>query len=729
MSELSRRIFTTLLLLGSGASFAGQGFWQDVTPVSRLIDDQVPSIRYFDSDEQALRDFLALAPNELAGDDSHIIELPMPDGTQARYSIVESPIMETALAVKYSEIKTYKVYGIDDPAASGRADISQKGFRAMLQTPQGRVLIDPDQAGSLPGLYMSRSTGSEPGGEAFQCSAGQLVENQSMSPVTSYRAASRVAGSLLEYRLAISATKQYVDAVGIDTAAAMVEITTAINRVNQIYERDLGIRLRLVANNDLLIDAAGSNSGFYLAGGGEKDGFSLLDENQIWTDATIGSGSYDIGHIFTTGGGGVAQLQAVCSATKARGVTGLPNPTGDVFYIDFVSHEIGHQFGAEHTFNGTTGSCGFGNRSLSPTTFEPGSGSTIMAYAGICGVENIQSNSDATFHAGTIEQINSFVTSGGGNSCISATTLAGNPNEPTANAGADQVIPIHTSFQLQGIGGDIDGDTINYQWDQMDAGTATSSDTIGDDLIDNALFRSYQPQLSGDRDFPALGTQVRDGPFDQSEVLPCSGRNLNFRLTVRDNRSGQATDDIQIVVDDTSGPFRITSHNTAQAIFTNSGSVILNWDVANTDIGAVSCANVDIDLLTFSSNHSEFSVTSLAVGRVNSGSALFNFPDSTKSSLVARFRVKCSNNIFYDISDADLVITGTGLTTDVYSTSDNQTFFNNNGQLFATSDTCSSAPVRLAGLGIGAIDVPWILFLIGLANCTRLIRKRGKNLI
>jgi len=743
MSGFSRRFIGTLLLISSGASLAAQEFWQDVTLSSKLSTAEIKSMRNFSSDEQALRDFLVLVPDEQAGDDSYTIQLPMPDGSQSSYIIVESPIMEAALAAKYPEIKTFKVYGIDDPGASGRIDISQKGLRAMLFTAQGRVFIDPDQGSSTSNRYISRWSGTDSSQQAFQCSAGQLVENQSMSPVSSFRSASRVAGSLLEYRLAVSATAQYVAAVGADKAAAMAEIFTAINRVNEIYERDLGIRLRLVANNDDLIDDAKANSAFYDVNGDEISAIGyldengiyvngLLDENQIWIDATIGSGSYDIGHIFSTGGGGVAQLRAVCSANKARGVTGLPNPTGDVFYIDFVSHEIGHQFGAEHTFNGTTGSCGFGNRSRFATTFEPGSGSTIMAYAGICGVENIQLNTDATFHAGTIDQINTFVSSGGGSTCINATVSASNPNEPTANAGADQVIPISTSFLLQGLGSDVDGDTISYQWDQMDAGTATSSTTLGDDLFDNALFRSYLPQATGDRDFPALGTQVRDGPYDQSETLPCSARDLNFRLTVRDNKSGQATDDVRVTVDDTSGPFNITSHNTARTIFINSGAVILNWNVANTDSGAVNCPSVNIDLLTFGANHSEYSVTSLATLVPNNGNALFSFPDRTKSSSRARFRVQCSNNIFYDISDADLVIIGTGLdpVTDVYSTSDNKTFFNTRGQVFATSDTCVATRTVSAGssLGVGAIDAAWILFLLGLPYCSRIMRKQMKTL-
>jgi len=756
MTRFPRLILATLLLLSPNASIAGQGFWQAVTPESKLSSDQVTSIqfseeltsiRYFEADEQGLRDFLALVPHELSGDDSNTILLPMPDGSQTSYSIVESPIMEAGLAAKFPGIKTYKVRGIDDPGASGRVDISQKGFRAMLFTSQGRVFIDPDSSNFISNRYMSRLAGAEFSGDAFQCSTGQLVENQSIFPSSANRTVNRISGSILIYRLAVSATAQYVAAVGGTKGAAMAEIVTAIIRVNEIYERDLGIRFILVNNNDDLIDDSKANSAFYDANGNEISGAGfidennekvpgLIDENPIWINNTLGMGDpvvgqelYDIGHIFSTGGGGVARLRAVCGADKAGGVTGLTNPSGEIFYIDFVAHEIGHQFGAEHSFNGTTGSCS-SNRSPVATHFEPGSGSTIMAYAGICGDENIQLASDATFHAKTIEQIDTFVGAGAAGSCNTPVVIIPANTDPTANAGINQTIPLNTSFRLLGIGGDTDGDTLWYQWDQIDgAGTATSSTTLGDDFGDNALFRSYLPQPTGVRDFPALGTQVALLPIDRSEALPCTSRIVNFRLTVRDNKSGQATDDISLTVDGTSGPFRITSFNTAQTIFTTR-PLIFNWDVANTNTGAVSCANVDVDLLTFSADHKTYAVTPLLSNVVNNGNQIITLPDNSSSN--ARFRVSCNSNIFYDISDADLIIQNSGGGgADTFDTTGNTTFFNTKGQkeMFATSSTCVAAPVATGGGG-GGIDGPWLLFLLSLSYCARMIpKRRGRQYI
>ena len=720
-------ILKGLVVFGFGINVAFATYWQAEDNSSKSASAVNPAIQYFSSDEQALRAFLSSVPKQHSGQ-SLEIELPMPDGSLARFSIQESSIMAPELADKYPQIRSYKVLGVDDPTASGRVDMSPKGFRGMIFTSLGRVFIDPETLGLSSNRYRSRIADGESSDQKFHCGTHTLESNREFlqqlrfSTNSSVANANRVPGSLLEYRLAVAATEEYVAAVGGTSIAAMAEINTAINRVNEIYNRDVGVQFNIIANNNLIIDVGGTSP----LAGSNSDGFSLLGFNQTWVDDQIGSANYDIGHVFSTGGGGVARLGSVCTAgVKAQGVTGLPNPTGDVFYIDFVAHEIGHQFGGNHSYNGTEGSCG-GQRNSS-TAFEPGSGSTIMSYAGICSTENIQLFSEATFHAGSIDEINAFVNGAG--SCGNPVVIAPANTEPTANAGQDYVIPKGTPFQLQGSGSDADvGDTLTYQWDQIDTGSSTDEDTLGQDLGDNSLFRSYAPQASSNRDLPALGTQVNN-QRDLSEALPCLARDLNFRLSVRDGKSGQATDNVAITVDETAGPFEITSHNSAATI--SSGSVNVSWDVASTDNSTTNCSSVDIDLLTFAADHSTYAVTSLATATSNDGSEAVTIPDMANSN--ARFRVTCSNNIFYDISDEDLIITGSGGN---FATTGNNTFFNSNGQTFAEKGELCMASSGLntplfdveGGGSSGSTSPAWLYFL-GFLLSTMFIRQRLLPLI
>jgi hypothetical protein len=232
-------------------------------------------------------------------------------------------------------------------------------------------------------------------------------------------------------------------------------IVTSVNRVVGVYEKEVATRMILVANNNLVEFLDANTDPF----NGNNSAGILINESQTVNDANIGFANYDVGHTFSTGGGGLAQLNSPCGPSKARGITGLPTPTGDAFDIDFVAHEIGHQFGGSHTFNGQQGNCSGGNRSAA-SAYEPGSGTTIQAYAGICGSDNLQPNSDPFFHARSFDQISNFVFAGGACGVISNT---GN-NLPVVsllpNNGLS--IPISTPFTLTGTATDADGDPLTY---------------------------------------------------------------------------------------------------------------------------------------------------------------------------------------------------------------------------------------------------------------------------
>lgn len=697
MTHTSRLLVGSVLAIFSATLQSASDIWQEATLAGRNPE---PDSRWYHADETALRASLALAPHEALRDESLIVELPMPDGELQSFVVVESPIMEPGLAAAFPAMKTYRLEGIDDAGASGRADLTTRGFRAMLRTARGILFIDPVVEPGQPRIYHSRFRRGAPT-QGFACGVHRLDPLLPDPVVAAGQPVNRQQGLFETYRIAVAATNDYVATIGPDTSAVQSEILTAINRVNEIYERDLGVRLLLVANNGILFEDDDEECF------SNDDALAMLDENQVWIDERIGDLAYDIGHVFGTGAGGVASLGSACAAgSKARGVTGLPNPTGDPFYIDFVAHEIGHQLSAGHTFNGTTGACGFGNR-FAASAFEPGSGSSIMAYAGICGAENLQNNSDATFHSSSIATIDAFSKAGGG--CFGIISN-GNVNPAVTLPLVDRTIPANTPFRLDVSAGDFDLDTLSYQWDQLDSGDATTAATLGDDLGNNALFRLYEPQADSWRDFPAFGTQVL-GQTDLAETLPTNARSLNFRVTVRDNASGQASDDVTLTVANSSG-FRVTSPN-AGTLDTTAPSWSITWDTGNTENPPVNCATVDIAVVAFDdTSYTNHGITLIA-SAPNTGTYTQTTPLGF-SHVRARIRVMCNGNVFYDISDGDLNVIGS--TVAPFDDASFATFFNSGG-LTVSKPAANPGPTAVPS---GLVDVfaPGLVTAPKVEECT-----------
>jgi hypothetical protein len=711
----------SLILLLATRVGAAEQIWQPVIQAQARVATATPTERQYQVDSQALRALLQRVSAIGGPGAQRIINLPMPDGSLADFEIYESPVMAEELAQRYPEIKTYKVYGIDDPMASGRLTITPQGFHAMLHTSQGRLFIDPHQDKQLFDRYQARTQQSA-AGTGYSCGVDDftmpaVAENQSMLRP----AAARIAGSFLSYKLAVSATKEYVDrvynplnVVQTPVQQALSAIVTAINRVNVIYQRDLGIQLMLVSGEELI-----EKPGDDIFSNGDLS--RMLIQNQAWIDSTLGRSKYHIGHVFGTDGGGLASLGSACDRDdKAKGASGISNPQGVIFWIDFVAHEIGHQLNADHSFNGTDGSCSSGRNQA--TAFEPGSGSTIMAYAGICWVEDLQNSSDATFHAASIAQINGF-TKGEGSCYTRISAIPANPNDPLVSAIANRTIPADTAFVLTGFASDADRsplgdpDPLSYQWDQLDAGCPTNARSFGTDTGFNGLFRSYLPRDNAARHFPAMGTQL-DGLYDDAEVLPCNNRDINFRFTARDGRSGQDTADMRVTVQDTGAAFEILNLNDGATI-DNPASFDVNWRIAGTTEAPISCDSVNIELLSFNATFTRYSVIPLQ--------ATFNDGIATDVKVVpdvdthefARIRVACSNNVFYDISDVTFRVNGTGA--GIFSDFRRDVFYNNNGTTGGIAPVCGAiAKCFVAedsngggggGSGGGAFDYRWLVLL------------------
>jgi hypothetical protein len=584
---------------------------------------------------------LAAAPQESAFVQAAlqpVIFLPMPDGTDQQFRIVEAPVMAPELAAKFPEIKTYLGQGMDDPYATVRLDLTPAGFHAQILSPNGAVYIDPHlRDRSVYASYYKRDYRALAEGWKCLTPAGGDKDSTPLAPAGLLRSGA----NLRTYKLACAANGEYTAYHGNTVAAGLAAVVTAVNRVTGIFEQELAIRLVLVGNNNLII-FTNPNTDPYI----NDDPDQMLDANQIRLDAVIGSANYDIGHVFSTGGGGKAGLGVVClSGLKAWGVTGSDAPTGDAFWVDFVAHEMGHQFGGAHTFNSSAGNCGSGNRN-GPTAYERGSGSTIMAYAGICNADDLQPHSDPFFHAASFDQILAYTTTGGGSGCAD-TTPTGN-TAPTVSAGPNYTIPQNTPFTLTATGSDPNGDPLTYCWEERDLGASTT--VTAPDNGSSPLFRSWSPTASPARTFPRL-QELLTNTLPKGEMMPTTTRTMRFRVTARDNRAGAGgvnTSDMQVSVVGTAGPFAVTSHG-ARSTYSNYTTV--TWNVAGTTAAPINATNVNILLSTNSGQTFPFT---LATEIPNDGSQSVLLPNLNTTK--ARLKVAAANNIFFDLNNADFTI-------------------------------------------------------------------------
>ena len=601
-----------------------------------------------------LKSILKEAPSRKTTSTSNIIiELPAENGKLERFRVFEASVFSEGLSEKFPGINSYAAQGLDDPTAMARFSFSNIGFNGVISSANhNSYYIDPYTQDKK--KYIAYSTASLPASpKSFEC----LVE-ETVAPLIEAPSDVRNAddGTLRTFRLAVSANGEYsqfhLNEQGIPSTATDAEkkaaVLSAMNvtmtRVNGIYERDLAVTMVLVPNNEDIIYLNPATDPF----DNLQRANILINQNQTVIDNNIGSANYDIGHIFTTGAGGLAGLRVPCTSSKARGVTGINAPIGDFYDVDYVAHEMGHQYGGNHSFNGTSGACGGGNRN-GPTAYEPGSGSTIMAYAGICAGQNIQIHSDDYFHAISIQEMWANITTG--NSQCGAESATNN-DPPTADAGPNFTIPKSTPFILKGEGTDPNtGDVLSYSWEQFD--NQSSPQPPQNTSTGGPAFRSINPLTSPNRYMPEFTTVLNGSTESTWEVVPSVGRLLRFRFTVRDNVVGgaaSASDNTIITVDGDSGPFVITSQNDNPQWKQGSQRTI-TWDVAGTDVAPVNSPTVDIML---SLDGLEYD-TILIAGTPNDGSETITVPNVDNSN-DARIMIASSDNIFYDINDEDIVI-------------------------------------------------------------------------
>lgn len=584
-----------------------------------------------------------------------VIVMPMPNGVNESFRLENAELMHPELANRFPELKNYVGVGIENPTSVIRISYSPYlGLHGMIRsTSHSAVFIDPVTQDNEHYISYYRKDLSAPQ-MPFECYTEEEAEGKMILEEKSQLPGPLGDCNLRRYRLAQSCNGEYAQyhigqaggttgSTAGDKAIVQAAMDVTMNRVNGVYELDFGITMQFVANNDEVI---------YLDAATDPWTGEFNTTTAQTLDAVIGVNNYDIGHNFNTSGGGNAGcIDCVCEAVsqsgthKGRGYTGRGAPIGDPFDIDYVAHEMGHQFGGYHTQSNQ--SCRSGNN----TEVEPGSASTIMGYAGICSA-NVQNNSDDYFAYVNIRDIVTSANSGDASTC--AELITSNNAGPSSDAGLDYSIPISTPFKLEGVGSDPDDALLTFCWEQNDPENPSSNATPSPTRTVGPMFRSLDPVSVPDRYMPNL-TDVVNNVSPTWEVLPSISRNMEFSFTVRDNNSfaGCTSSDLMNVTTvAAAGPFVVNYPTASGVSWTAFVNETVTWDVANTDQAPVNCALVDILLST----DGGFTYpTILASSVVNDGSEQITVPNVGGTS-TARVMVRAADNIFYDISNIDFSI-------------------------------------------------------------------------
>ncbi|MBA5793616.1 T9SS type A sorting domain-containing protein [Flavobacterium sp. xlx-214] len=600
-----------------------------------------------------LLQFVQKAP-KLSNTPSNVtMKLPDAKGVFHTFWIYDNSAMEEELASTVSNIRSLKAIDIENPAHNISISISTIfGFHAMGMMTDGTVYYMDNYTNDLNTVIVYDRSSLEAPKSSFSCLLpGDSFDEAETNtvPIQTFS----MDNKRRTYRLALACTIEYAQ-FHINRAPAGTPNTTldqkkeivlaamnvTLTRLNQIFEREMNVHLSLIANNKSIIFVTSDNFN-------NDDAGVLIDQSQTVIDNIIGTSNYDIGHTFSTGGGGLASLGSVCSTwSKASGITGSSFPVGDAYDVDYVAHEMGHQFGANHTFNN---SCQF-NRNSS-TAMEVGSGSTIMSYAGIC-PSNVQNNVDAYYHYVSIKEIQAFLAKA---TCAQQTTVTN--SAPIVTNLQSKTIPYGTPFILNALATDADGDQLTYTFEQINTQITTQPPVAT--ATTGPAFRSMQPTTNNYRSFPAEdivldGSSNPDGIVGSKwERLASVGRSYSFVATVRDNNALGArvvyTQPVTITAANT-GPFLITypdnNPSTKEPIWNTGTTKNITWNVAGTTANNINTANVNI-LVSIDNG---LTYTMLAANVPNNGSTTVTIPTTIPNTYEGRIKIEAVGNIFYTVS-------------------------------------------------------------------------------
>ena len=680
--------------------------FSDVSEVNKSAKrDNFPTdFKLFQLKSDALQASLKKLTTSGSTETTVTIQMPNADGEIERFVVYESSNFMPDLQAQYPNIRAFVGVGLDDKSAQIRLSSDPAGIQAMIFRADKRNEFI-EAYSSTEKVYAVFSSSREKGKLPWTCATEdkKLINDVTVDKFGANRASNGVYKTM---RLAISCTAEYSNYFGATSSAQVGLVLAGYNasmtRVNGVFEKDLALKLLLIAQTTNVIYYNPATDPYAAVTGGNAPATWNVELQNTLSSSLTGpstalaanNAAYDIGHLFgaSGGGGNAGCIGCVCrddtaltsDRNKGSGYTSPGNaiPAGDTFDIDYVAHEMGHQLGGNHTFSHS-----FENNAVN---IEPGSGSSIMAYAGITGATDVQANSDDYFTYRSILQIQNNL-----NTKTCPVSVAVTHGTPIVNAGVDRIIPIGTPFMLIPLSvTDTGGGAFTYCWEEnddqttmivpVDGNNPTATETADAQALsypsaiktDGANFRSFKPVTSPTRYFPNLPA-LNSGVTQVWEVLSSVQRILNFTLTVRDNvaNGGQTgTDEMQIITDDARGPLTVTSQSAAGVVYPTASTQTVTWTVNNTNT-SVGGANVDILLST---DGGLTYPTSLVTATPNDGSQAVTLPAGA-SGAYCRFMIKANGNIFFNI---------------------NQKAFAIGNYVYQTVNACTDYPINFGGLAI-----------------------------
>jgi len=662
---------------------------------------------YFSLDFSAFKQLLVSTNKKLTTLPGVIVEFPNVNGEVEKFHVWENSNMTPDFQALFPEIRAYVGKGITTPGATINFSVAPQGIQTIMFRPDGETeFIEAfDKAATLYVVYDSKNRTKKP----FNCTTPneqlefELLNNPSLVAKSS-------AGSYKTMRLALSCTAEYSNTFNAfnngNESLVIAAMNATMTRVNGVFEKDLALHLNMINNSNIIFYDPATDPYSDATGMSSWNG-----ELQNTLNTVITNANYDIGHLFgaTGGGGNAGCIGCVCvNGQKGSGITspGSGLPQGDSFDIDYVAHELGHQLGGNHSFT-------FSNEGTIAQT-EPGSGSTIMGYAGITNYD-VQAHSDPIFSYKGILQIQTNLNT---KTCPVSTSLAGINATPTVNAGADYTIPVGTAFMLTGSATDADaGDVLTYLWEQNNVGTASgNSSRVLKTKTAGPNWRTFKPSTNKFRYFPEMGKiisgtiAVTTAGITNWETVSSVARPLNFTFTARDNYAGMgqtATDETLISVNATGGAFSVSSQNTNGISYTGLSQQTVTWIKGSTDVAPFNSPTVDILLTTNASTSLETynetnptspnptTWTTIAAGVPNNGSYTVTIPNVTSTKTACRFMVKAVGNVFLAVNSKNFTITPS-LTTNEFEFSNFSIYPNpNKGSFNVKFDSTSNNEISI----------------------------------